>query len=87
VKKAESHFKAVLKRLIAVLVAILGIALIALLFYKDYASVGRNNSYLNKMINPAFAYNTIKYVQRNYLTEPLVYQPLGEDAKLVPVPN
>lgn len=87
VKKAESHFKAVLKRLIAVLVAILGIALIALLFYKDYASVGRNNSYLNKMINPAFAYNTIKYVQRNYLTEPLVYQPLGEDAKLVSVPN
>ena len=50
-------------------------------------SVGRNNSYLNKMINPAFAYNTVKYIQRNYFSEPLVYQPLGEDARLLPAPN
>ncbi|MDV5172349.1 phosphoethanolamine--lipid A transferase [Photobacterium rosenbergii] len=87
VKKAESPLRAILERVVAVVAALLGIALIALLFYKDYASVGRNNSYLNKMINPAFVYNAFKYAKRNYFTEPLVYQPLGEDAKLPPAPN
>ncbi|WP_443147314.1 phosphoethanolamine transferase [Photobacterium sp. MCCC 1A19761] len=87
VKKSNTLFKAVSSRLGAIVISVLGIILIALLFYKDYASVGRNNSYLNKMINPAFAFNSLKYIQRNYLSAPQAYQPLGQDAKLKPVPN
>lgn len=87
IKKSSSVLKGLMSRIVAVLVAAIGIVLIALLFYKDYASVGRNNRYLNKMINPAFAYNTVKYVRNNYFTTPLVYQPLGEDAKLEPALN
>lgn len=63
------------------------IALIAVFYYKDYASIGRNNSYLNKMINPAHVYNTFKYVKKNYLNKPIVYSKLGQDAKLIPAAN
>ena len=63
------------------------IALIAVFYYKDYASIGRNNSYLNKMINPAHVYNTFKYVKKNYLKKPITYSKLGQDAKLVPATN
>lgn len=63
------------------------IALIATFYYKDYSSIGRNNSYLNKMINPAHAYNTFKYVKRNYLTKPMKYLKLGEDAQLIASKN
>lgn len=63
------------------------IALIAVFYYKDYASIGRNNSYLNKMINPAHVYNTFKYVKKNYLNKPIAYSKLGQDAKLVPATN
>lgn len=70
-----------------VLLAIAGIGLIAMTSYKDYASVGRNNHYLNKMIIPAHVYNGTKYLKRNYLTEKLVYKTQGEDAKVTPAPN
>jgi len=63
------------------------IGLIATFFYKDYASIGRNNHYLNKMINPAHAYNTVKYINKNYLTKPMKYLKLGEDAQLIPATN
>lgn len=66
---------------------ILVIALIASFYYKDYASIGRNNSYLNKMINPAHAYNTYKYIKKTYLTKPMEYLHLGQDAKLLPSIN
>lgn len=63
------------------------IALIAVFYYKDYASIGRNNSYLNKMLNPAHVYNTFKYVNKNYLTQPMQYKKLGEDAHLTEAAN
>lgn len=84
---SKSIFKEILKRVVLVLAAFIGLGLIAMFFYKDYAAVGRNNSYLNKMINPAHAYNTFKYINRNYFTTPEPYRPLGEDAKLLPAKN
>lgn len=87
VNNSNTLLKAISIRIGAIVISFIGIILIALFFYKDYASIGRNNSYLNKMINPAFAFNTIKYIQRNYFSEPQVYQPLGQDAKLQPAPN
>jgi len=56
-------------------------------YYKDYASIFRNNSYLKKMINPADVFNTVKYINKNYLTTPLEYLKLGEDATLTPSSN
>jgi lipid A ethanolaminephosphotransferase len=67
--------------------AIAVILLIAVFYYKDYASIGRNNAYLNKMINPAHAYNTYKYIKRHYLTKPMQYLPLGEDARMIGAMN
>lgn len=63
------------------------IGFITTFFYKDYASIGRNNHYLHKMINPAHAYNTFKYINKNYLAKPMKYLKLGEDAQLMPATN
>lgn len=82
-----SILREVVARIILILVALLGITLIAITTYKDYASVGRNNQYLNRMIIPAHAYDSYKYIKRNYLTKALPYTPLGDDAKLEPVKN
>jgi len=61
------------------------IGLIAVLHFKDYSAFGRNNSYLNKMIIPVeYIAATVKYVDRNILSEPLTHQQLGLDATVVP---
>lgn len=74
-------------RLGIVLIAVVGIGLIAEMCYKDYASVGRNNSYLNKMIIPAHIYNGAKYLKKSYFETQLAYQELGGDAKVLAVEN
>ncbi|EIO19810.1 hypothetical protein ECPA31_1332, partial [Escherichia coli PA31] len=44
--------------------------MIAFFFYKDYASVGRNNSSLNKEIIPTnYIYSGFKYV-RDFFVSP-----------------
>lgn len=68
-------------------VAIVGLLLVSVFYFKDYASIGRNNSYLNKMINPADAFNTVKYINNEYLTAPLEYITIGEDAEVIPAKN
>ncbi|WP_190339749.1 phosphoethanolamine transferase [Vibrio sp. S11_S32] len=83
----KSIFKELLSRVIIIMIAVCGIALIAVTTYKDYASVGRNNKYLNKMIIPGHVYNTFQYVNRNFLTKPLKYVELGQDAALTPTAN
>ncbi|WP_026032133.1 phosphoethanolamine transferase [Moritella marina] len=77
----------ILKRLVLVVVAILIGLLITVCFYKDYASVGRNNAYLNKMIVPAHIFNTFKYLKNEVFTEKLTYKRQGEDAVLSPAKN
>lgn len=87
VEYRRSWLRELLSRIILVLLALVGIAIIAVTTYKDYASVGRNNKYLNKMIIPAHAYDTYKYIKLNYLTKPLPYVSLGNDATLVVTEN
>jgi len=79
--------KELLLRFALLLFAIAGIGLIALFFYKDYASVGRNNAYLNKMINPAHVYNSLKYINNTYIKDKLDYKFLGQDARLESAQN
>lgn len=72
----------ILKRIVLVVVAIVISLLITVCFYKDYASVGRNNAYLNKMIVPAHIFNSVKYLKNKFFTEKLAYKRQGEDAVL-----
>ena len=70
-------------KLVTVVVSLLVILLIAVFYYKDYASVGRNNDYLKKMIIPThFAHSLYKYLDDTYLTTPEPYKTIGEDATL-----
>ncbi|NRD75111.1 phosphoethanolamine--lipid A transferase [Shewanella sp. VB17] len=71
-----------LRRLVFIIIGIFIIAITALFFYKDYVSVVRNNSYLKKMINPAHFYNSVRYINNRYFTEPLRYQNQGLDATI-----
>lgn len=82
-----SFVKTLLSKFALMTVSALVIAIIGFFYYKDYVSIGRNNSYLNKMINPAHAFNTVKYINNTYLTEPIEYLKLGEDARLKPSKN
>ena len=59
--------------------ALLTILLIAFLYYQDYASVGRNNSYLKKLIVPSqFLSSGFKYLKRNYFEEKLIFVTLDK---------
>ncbi|WP_218765570.1 phosphoethanolamine transferase [Vibrio parahaemolyticus] len=72
----------VLTKLVAMLASLAVIAVIAGLYYQDYASVGRNNSYLKKMIIPTqYVYSATSYVKENYLTTPQPYREIGTDAQ------
>ncbi|MGF1906909.1 phosphoethanolamine transferase [Aliivibrio salmonicida] len=79
--------KELFHRALLVSLAVIGLLSISVVYFKDYASIGRNNSYLNKMINPADAFNTVKYLNNTYFTAPMEYKTLGEDAALIPAQN
>ncbi|WP_310734236.1 phosphoethanolamine--lipid A transferase [Shewanella sp. SR44-3] len=83
-KPAKSWLHGLLARSLLILTALALIALVAAFFYKDYASVGRNNKYLTKMIIPAHVVNSVKYIKQKYFTTPLSYNVLGADAALIP---
>lgn len=56
-----------------------------MMYYQDYASVGRNNSYLRQLIIPTqLVYSIGKYVHRTYLATPIIYREIGLDAKQMP---
>jgi lipid A ethanolaminephosphotransferase len=49
--------------------------------YQDYASIGRNNRELAKEVVPEnYIASTIKYVKRRYLTSPVPFKIIGQDA-------
>lgn len=87
IKPYRNWKHAVVARVGIVLVAVVGIGLVAETCYKDYASVGRNNSYLNKMIIPAHIFNGAKYLKKTYFETKLAYKTLGTDAKMLEVAN
>ncbi|MCP3697607.1 MAG: DUF1705 domain-containing protein, partial [Aliivibrio sp.] len=87
VTRSASWGKELFHRAALISVAIVGLSLISVFYFKDYASIGRNNSYLNKMINPAGAFNSVKYINNEYLTTPLEYITIGNDAGIIPAKN
>lgn len=71
-----------LTKLVSMLSSLAVIAVIASVYYQDYASVGRNNSYLKKFIIPTqFVYSATGYVKEKYFTTPEPYREIGIDAK------
>lgn len=77
-----SFIRMTLHKLAMILASVLAIGVIAALYYQDYASVGRNNSYLKKMIIPTqYVYSATQYIRDTYFTTPQPYQQLGLDAK------
>ncbi|WP_082707363.1 phosphoethanolamine transferase [Shewanella frigidimarina] len=87
VTSGPSLAKALLRRVGFTIISLAIVGMTVLFFYKDYASVGRNNHYLNKMIIPAHIYNTVKYLNQRYFTEKLIFNPMGKDAQLTPSEN
>lgn len=75
----------ILSKLASMIASLVVVGIIAGLYYQDYASIGRNNRYLTKLIVPTqFVYSTFKYIKEEFFTTPLIYRPLGLDAKQSP---
>lgn len=71
-------------RLMSMVISLLVVASIAGVFYKDYASVGRNNRTLNLEIVPTnYLYSAFQYMNHRYFTPKMPFQTIGNDAKLV----
>ncbi|WP_343554494.1 phosphoethanolamine transferase EptA [Pantoea sp.] len=76
----------ILERLAGALGAVMLILLMAVLFYKDYASLIRNNKGLVKMITPANVVSgTGRYVDLRYLQGSQELVKIGEDAHKGPL--
>ncbi|MCS2153518.1 phosphoethanolamine transferase EptA [Scandinavium goeteborgense] len=85
VKKPLGAWRGMALRVISIVISGLLIVLVALLFYKDYASLFRNNKELVKSLNPS---NSIVAVNSWYAHNRLAHLPLvriGEDATQKPV--
>lgn len=84
VKPAVSIWRSLATRFISVVVSALLIVIVALLFYKDYASLFRNNKELVKSLNPSnsIAASLSWYSHYSLANQPLVR--IGEDAKQRP---
>ena len=68
---------------VSVLGSLAAIGVIAVGYYQDYASVGRNNSYLRQLIIPTYFLSSAGgYVNQTYLKEELPWRTLGEDARV-----
>jgi len=87
IKRPKNILSAFLARLEIFTIGVIGLAFLATFFFKGYASIGRNNTYLNKMINPAHIFNSVKYLNNKYFTEKLAYIEIGTDSKLVAAKN
>ncbi|KQB09915.1 phosphoethanolamine transferase [Vibrio metoecus] len=82
IRKEKSVWRFLGKKSLSMLVSLLAVALIAALYYQNYSSVGRNNSYLKRMIIPThFIYSSVGLVKQRYFTEPMVYKMIGTDAQ------
>lgn len=84
IKTNPFRWKGVLYRLVSLLASMALICLVALLFYKDYASLFRNNKELVKALNPSnsIAASWSYYTHHRFANQPLVH--IGEDARQKP---
>ncbi|MDE1332624.1 phosphoethanolamine transferase [Vibrio aestuarianus] len=85
IQKNKSFFNLILRKLTSMAISLVVIGTVVMMYYQDYASVGRNNSYLRQLIIPTqLVYSIGKYVHRTYLATPIIYREIGLDAKQMP---
>ncbi len=85
INKNKSFIKFILSKSVSIVISIIAVALIASLYYQDYASVGRNNKSLYRLIIPTqYVYSTVSYLTKTYFLPPLPYKKLGTDATQAP---
>ena len=87
IKPQRSWKVAAISRVSLVVIAACGLSLVAATQYKNYASVGRNNKYLNRMIIPGHIYSGVRYLDKLYFTKTLPYETQGTDAKVTATSN
>jgi len=85
IKKSVPRWKSLLYRVASLMISVALIALVALLFYKDYASLFRNDKELIKSLSPSnsIAASWSWYVHHRLDNLPLVR--IGEDARQNPL--
>lgn len=84
---ANGFIRFALRKALTIIISLTVMAMICLLYYKDYASVGRNHSYLKKMIVTAHIFNTVRYLDETYVSPPTAFITMGTDAKVLPSAN
>lgn len=87
IKPQRSWKIALASRLCIVVIGACGVSAVAATQYKNYASVGRNNKYLNRMIIPGHIYSGVRYLNKLYFTTTLPYKSQGTDATLEATQN
>lgn len=86
--KPSRWWYTLLTRLVGVLAGLLVIILVASVFYKDYASLLRNNKNMVKMVTPANYISAIsRYSQARWFAGDQTLIKIGEDAHKGPVIN
>lgn len=79
-------WQTLLMRVAAILASLVVILLVAALFYKDYASLFRNNKGIVKMVTPAnYVSAIVKYSKARWFAGDQTLIHLGEDARKGPV--
>ncbi|RPH29981.1 phosphoethanolamine transferase EptA [Buttiauxella warmboldiae] len=84
--KPSRWWHTLLARLVSVLTGLLIIILVASVFYKDYASLFRNNKNLTRMVTPANYISAIsRYSQTRWFAGDQTLVKIGEDARKGPL--
>ncbi|MFT4573391.1 MAG: lipid A ethanolaminephosphotransferase [Marinomonas primoryensis] len=74
----------ILKKFMVITLSVLILGIVLFFTYKDFSSVGRNNSHLREMVIPThYTYSTYKYINETYFTSPIQYKKIGLDAKKI----
>jgi len=88
--KQHSFIRGSIHRLTSLTVSVVVIALIAAMFYQDYASLLRNNRHLRHLVNPINVISaTSSYVAKQFKLDQITAQPIAMDAKkhILPTAN
>lgn len=82
----KTFLRGVVQRMVLMMVPLLVLGGIGSLYFKDYASVGRNHKALGKELVPSnYITGTIQLVKRRYLYADMPFRAIGQDARKVDV--
>lgn len=84
VRYPRSIFRGLVQRVVMIAVPLVLFGGIGGLYFKDYASVGRNHKVLGKEVSPVnYVTGTIQFVKRRFASSSMPFQTVGNDAHQV----